>query len=353
MALHEYECPSCGGAMEFNPKTQKLKCPYCDSEFDVKDYVANHNSDSTGEAADQYTDQSTTDDGQQLYIYKCGSCGGEILATESLGSTKCPFCSNNVVVSEKFTGEFKPDYIIPFKCTKDDAMNTYRNYVKSKRLVPKVFLDENHIDEIKGVYVPFWIYNATMSFSGAYEGRKVRHWRDSTYEYTETKFYDVRRAGTEDFENVPADASKEMPDDLMDSLEPFDHNEMVPFNMGYLAGFLANKYNVSASENMPRVMNRIKNSLIADFKGTINGYSSLRPLGENTGIERSSHKYALYPVYILNTTWRDNNYLFAMNGQSGKFIGNLPYSIARAVKYYIPIAAIVSIISFLIYYFVI
>ena len=353
MALHEYECPACGGAMEFNPKTQKIKCPYCNSEFDVKDYVANHNSSSTGEAADEYTNQSTTEDGQQLYIYKCGSCGGEILATESLGSTKCPFCSNNVVVSEKFTGEFKPDYIIPFKTTKEDAMKTYREHVRSKKLVPKVFLDENHIDEIKGVYVPFWLFDATMSFDGTYEGTKTRTWQDSKYVYTETKYYEVKRSGTEDFAFVPVDGSKEMPDDLMESLEPFDHNEMVPYNMGYLAGFLANKYNNPVDAMKPRAMNRIKASIISDFKATISGYASLRPINEGTGIVSSSYKYAMYPVYILNTTWKGENYLFAMNGQSGKFVGNLPLSWTRALKYYIPIAGIATLLAYLVYYFII
>ncbi|SFC19964.1 hypothetical protein [Butyrivibrio sp. YAB3001] len=351
MALHEYECPACGGAMEFNPKTQKIKCPYCDSEFDVKDYVANHNSNSTGTPAGETSSQTTTEDNQPLYVYKCGSCAGEILATESLGSMKCPFCSNNVVVSEKFTGEFKPDFIIPFKHTKDDAEKTYRNFVKSKKLVPKVFLDENHIDEIKGVYVPFWLFNATESFSGTYEGTKVRTWSDSKYIYTETKYYDVQRVGTEDFENVPVDGSKEMPDDLMESLEPFDKSAMVPFNMGYLAGFLANKYNVDASNSRQRAIDRMKASVVDDFKDTIKGYSSLRKISENVATRSSAYKYALYPVYVLNTTWKEKNYLFAMNGQTGKFVGNLPCSKSRAMAYYFPIAGVISLISFLVYFF--
>ncbi len=345
MALQEYECPACGGAMEFNPTTQKLKCPYCDSQFDVNDYVANHNSSSAGSAVESNADSTS---GEEMFIYSCGSCGGEILATESLGSLKCPFCSNNVVVKEKFTGSFKPDCIIPFKKTQDDAINTYTKYVKSKRLIPKVFLEKNHIDEIKGIYVPFWLFTATQDFNGVYECTKTRTWRDSRNIYTETKYYDVSRSGTEKFEMVPVDGSKEMPDNLMESLEPFDHSEMVPFNMGYLAGFLANKYNVDSDNCKQRAFDRMADSAAADFRNTISGYSMVRPVNESCGTKDSSHKYALYPVYILNTSWNGNNYLFAMNGQSGKFIGNLPFSIKEALKYYFPIAGIVSVIAFII-----
>jgi DNA-directed RNA polymerase subunit RPC12/RpoP len=353
MALHEYECPACGGAMEFNPGTQKLKCPFCDSEFDVKDYVANHNSDSAGQSAQDFvTGDSSSEGSTDMYIYSCGSCGGEILATESLGSMKCPFCSNNVVVHEKFNGAFKPDYIIPFTKTKEDAMQAYSGYVKSKRLLPKVFFEENHIDEIKGVYVPFWLFNATANYSGRFEATKVRTWSDSKYNYTETSYYDVARAGSEDFEQVPVDGSKEMPDDLMESIEPFDRSKMIPFNMGYLAGFLANKYNVTAQEDRDRAVSRMTATATANFRNTITGYSSYRATSENCNTSDETHKYALYPVYILNTTWNGGNYLFAMNGQTGKFVGNLPFSKGQAAKYFFPIAAVASAIIFAVLMFV-
>ncbi|SCY37007.1 replication restart DNA helicase PriA [Butyrivibrio hungatei] len=349
MALQEYECPACGGAMEFNPKTQKLKCPYCDSEFDVKDYVANHNSNSTGIAA-----ESTSENGvesEPLFIYTCGSCGGEIITTDSLGSTKCPFCSNNVVVKEKFTGEFKPDYIIPFAKTKEDAVSTYKSYVAARKLIPPVFAEQNHIDEIRGIYVPFWLYDATEHFSGEYKATKHRRWSDSKYYYTETKYYSVLREGTESFNQVPVDASKEMPDDLMDSLEPFDRSKMISFNMGYLAGFLANKYNVSSDESISRALSRMENTTTFDFRQTISGYDSLTPVNVSCNTVKSSHKYALYPVYILNTSWNDKNYLFAMNGQTGKFVGKLPFSFTQALKYYIPFALGFTAIAYIALFF--
>ncbi len=352
MALHEYECPACGGAMEFNPKTQKLKCPFCDSEFDVKDYVANHNSNSAGESAENYNTDSSNASNEPMYIYSCGSCGGEILATESLGSMKCPFCSNNIVVSEIFNGQFKPDYIIPFTKTREDAMKAYSGYVKSKKLVPKVFYDQNHIDELKGVYVPFWLYDGTENYSGEFNATKIRTWHDSDYNYTETSHFRVRRGGTEKFENIPVDGSKEMPDDLMESLEPFDTGAMVPFNMGYLAGFLANKYNVSAEQNHDRAVQRMKASAIADFHGTIKGYNTFNPISESCTTAKESVKYVLYPIYMLNTTWNDKGYLFAMNGQTGKFIGNLPFSKSQAMKYFLPVAAIAAAISYAVMAFI-
>ena len=345
MALHEYECPACGGAMEFNPKTQKIKCPYCDSEFDVKDYIANHNSDSTGESAENYVTDSSADD-TPMFIYSCGSCGGEILATESLGSMKCPFCSNNIVVKEKFTGQFKPDYIIPFTKTKDDAVKAYSQYVKSKKLLPKVFFDQNHIDEIKGVYVPFWLFSATQDYSGSFEGTKIRTWSDSKYNYTETSHYSIERAGSETFDQVPEDGSKEMPDDLMESIEPFDRKAMVPFNMGYLAGFLANKYNVPADDVKEKATKRMANSTTQNIKNTITGYNTLRPVRENCSSRDEKTQYALYPVYILNTTWNNQNFLFAMNGQTGKIVGNLPMSWGKVAKYYFPISAVLAAIAF-------
>lgn len=339
MSLQEYECPACGGIMEFSPTKQKLLCAFCDTEIDVHDYVANHN------ARDDSTQVNQNSD---LYLYKCGSCGGEILGTEVQASLKCPFCGNNVTAPEKFEGEFRPDYIIPFKLTQEDAEAKYKNYLKRKWLLPKVFSSQNHIDEIKGIYVPFWLYSATEQYLGRFECTKVRHWSDSGYEHTETSFYEVVRGGTEDFSRVPVDGSREIPDDLSESIEPYDPADLVPFNIGYLAGFLANHYDVDMNEDKIRAKKRMEYTIAQDFKKTITGYDKCTVLKQQFNTKNISVEHALYPMYILNTTWHGKNYLFAMNGQTGKFVGNLPVSIGKVICTHIGLTAIFTIIACLI-----
>ena len=334
MGLTEYECPSCGGAMEFNAKDQMLSCPYCDTKIKVGDYKAPREKEQEADARAD-SNEWNAEEMQGMVVYSCQSCGGEIIGSEEEGSFTCPFCSNNVVVKDKFSGSLRPDYVIPFKHDKEDAMKAYSGYVKGKLLLPKVFSAENHVDKIRGIYIPYWLYDATVNGDYNFTCTKVRTWSDSDYNYTETKYYDVQRSGTESFSHVPHDASKEMPDDLMESIEPFDFSGAVSFNSGYLAGFMANKYDISAQEAQPHVLERATNTLESDIRNTVSNYSTTTTASKNNSVKSVSHKYALYPVWLLNTSWKGKNFLFAMNGQTGKFVGNLPVSIPKAILLYL------------------
>jgi len=351
MGLTEYECPSCGGIMEFDAKSQMLFCPYCDTKIRVEDYKhkesENKPSDSSKEAAKP---SSSWDEGELdgMVVYSCASCGGEIIASEKEGSLTCPFCSNNVVVKEKFQGDLKPDYVIPFKKTKEDAISSYRKFISHKLLLPKVFSDENHIDKIRGIYIPYWLYSGKLSSEYSFSATKIKTWSDGDYNYTDTSFYDVERAGSEAYENVPSDASKEMPDDLMESIEPFDFKEAVPFNGGYLAGFLANRYDVRAEDTEERIRQRMENTIEYDIKNTLGSYETINEKSHHHNLTNFSHKYALYPVWLLNTTFRGKSNLFAMNGQTGKFVGNLPISVPKAIILYLASAVGFTFLSIIV-----
>lgn len=329
MALLEYKCPCCGGAISFDSDLQKMKCPYCDTEFEVET-LKNYDEALRQEGTEDYSWdteaggewQEGETDGMRVYV--CNSCGGEIIATDTTAAMSCPYCDNPVVMGEQLSGVLRPDCVIPFKLNKDDAKKALMRHLTGKRLLPKVFKDQNHIDEIKGVYVPFWLFDSDVDADVRYHATRTRMWSDSRYDYVETSHYSVLRAGGVSFDNVPVDGSEKMPDDLMESIEPFDFSEAVDFRTAYLAGYLADKYDVTADDSIGRANDRVKKSTESAFAQTVIGYESVLPEKSNIRLSNGRAKYALYPVWLLNTTWKDTKYTFAMNGQTGKIVGNLP-----------------------------
>lgn len=344
MALQEYKCPCCGGAIAFDAGLQKMKCPYCDTEFEMEALKA-YDDDLREEGGDKlewHTDagsQWTADEESALRSYVCRSCGGEIIADENTAASECPYCGNPVVMMEQLKGSLKPDYIIPFKLDKNAAKEGMKKHLQGKFLLPKVFKSENHIDEIKGVYVPFWLFDADADADIRYRATRVTSWSDSSYNYTRTSFYSIFRAGSLGFEHVPVDGSTVMADDLMESVEPFDFSGVVDFQTAYLAGYLADKYDVDAEQSVARANERVKNSTEEAFRSTVEGYATVTPEATSVRLKNGAAKYALYPVWLLNTTYRGDKYTFAMNGQTGKFVGNLPTDKGKYWKFTLGSAA--------------
>ena len=326
-AITEQKCPHCGGAVEFNVGAQKLKCPYCDAEFDIaamqqaEEFAANTVEQINWNSQGSQWGAGETDG---MSVYACNSCGGEIVADQTTGATSCPYCGNQVVMKGQFSGALRPDLVIPFKLDKKAAKEALKKHFKGKKFVPKAFLAENKLDEIKGVYVPHWLFSCDAVVNATYQAEKYRHWSDSKNEYTETTAYNVYRSGSIGFDNVPVDGSTKMPDDLMESIEPFNLNEAVPFNTAYLAGYLADKYDVDVNQSMGRANERIQASALDAFEDTVEGYNAVTPMQAAMQVANGSYKYALYPVWILNVKWKGQNHTFAMNGQTGKFVGNIP-----------------------------
>lgn len=338
-AMIDYKCPCCGGKVEFDSSIQQMKCPYCDTTFDVeamKVYDEELNQPAQDDMQWESEKQNNTwqaDGAEEMNVYVCKSCGGEIFSDENTAATHCPYCGNPVILSSRLSGDLKPDYVIPFKVNKEAAKEALKRHFTGKKLLPKLFKSENHLDEIKGVYVPFWLFDADAKANIRYKATNVRVWQDANYNYTETKFYSVLRAGNIGFEHVPVDGSTKMADDMMESLEPFDFSEAVDFQTAYLSGYLADRYDVTAEQSIARANERVKTSTEQAFAQTVTGYSSVTPEQSSIQLSKAKTKYALYPVWILNTTWEGKQYVFAMNGQTGKFIGDLPIDKKALWKY--------------------
>ena len=349
--LQQYKCPCCDGAIEFSSREQRMKCPYCDTEFEMETLEA-YDRELKEESSDDMTwdtaagGEWTEGEKEGLRVYVCQSCAGEIVTDETTGAASCPYCGNPVVMKEQFLGDLKPDFVIPFKLDKKAAVEALRRHYKGKLLLPKVFSQENHIQEIKGVYVPVWLFDTEAQANMRWKATRVRSWSDSDYIYTETQHYSVTRGGTIAFDHVPVDGSTKMDDALMESIEPFDFSQAVDFRTAYLSGFLADRYDVGSEQSVARANDRIRTSTEQAFASTVGGYTTLIPVCNHVQLKNGRAKYALYPVWLLNTTWKGKNYHFAMNGQTGRFVGDLPMDKSALTRWFLGIFGAVSAACF-------
>ena len=329
----EHKCPSCGASLKFDAASQMVKCPYCDCEFSVEAMMANEG-DLTIDVNDLAADGGMEWSEAELYgmtEYQCESCGGAIYSEATTSATLCPYCGNAVILKGRLSGTLKPDKVIPFQKTKEQAVDGLKDFFGGKRFVPKAFLKDNKIEEIKGLYVPFWVYDAELDAYVEYQGVDERTWTVGDTEYTERKYYHVVRAGDIAFDHVPADGSSKMPDDLMESIEPFDYNKAVDFTTGYLSGYVADKYDVDQDQVRPRVRKRMEEGSSDQFRTTVH-YDEVYNKSSTISAKKSEVNYVLYPVWLMNTDWDGKKFTFAMNGQTGKMVGNLPADMIKLVS---------------------
>lgn len=348
--LTTYQCPNCNGPLKFDPKIQKLKCENCGSTFTTDEidkyfYEANKEAihvdaeKAQKEAAE--TLQWSKEEAEKLRAYTCPSCGAQLITDANTGATSCPYCGNPTIVPAQFEGSLKPDYIIPFKLIKEDAIQKLKTFYNGKPLLPKAFIEENHISEIKGVYVPFWLYDGKAEAHIRAHATTITSHDTHDEHITTTLHFRVERDGSVDYKMIPADASTKMPDDFMDSIEPYNYADLTPFQLSYLTGYLADRYDVSSDEDASRVNTRIKNTTLQCISESIRPYATYIPEREDVEIYPGNVHYAFLPVWMLSTQYNGKNYLFAMNGQTGKMIGDdLPTDVKKAVLIFFGITVI-------------
>lgn len=331
--ITNYQCPACGGPLHYSGASGKLECDYCGCAYEPSKIEALYaeKNEKAAEAMESagWDTSGMTEWGPEtsgMRAYSCPSCGAELVTDETTAASCCPYCGNPTIVPGQFAGGLKPDYVIPFKMARKEAENALRQHYRGRPFLPGAFTAGNHISKVQGVYVPFWLFDGTAEGSARYEGRRVRTYTQGDYEITETDHYDVFRSGSLPFEKIPSDGSRKMQDDYMESVEPFHYEDLKPFSNAYLPGYLADKFDVPAEECEKRADQRCTNSLSDALARTVTGYSSYSRISETIHLQRGKVHYALLPVWILNTKWNGKDYLFMMNGQTGKMVGDLPIS---------------------------
>ena len=349
----ENKCPSCTASIKFNPTLGKFKCEYCGSIFTLEELKQYSNNASTDEKNKPVEQQIPVDDYDGYVSYKCESCGAEIVADEQTASTFCVYCGNTAILKSKLSGKFTPSRIIPFKQEKALAINAFKGLTKGRPLMPRDFNKEKNIEKIRGVYIPFWLYDINVTGDVNMTGTISSSWTVADIRYTKTENYRIVRGGSIDYSEIPVDGSSRFENDIMNSLEPFKFEELIPYNHAYLSGFYAEKYDEEGEKTLPeasqRAMKSAKELLVSDPRR----YTTKVVTSDTLMAQETKREYVLLPVWMVNVKYKNKMHTFAMNGQTGEFIGNIPLDGKRVFLYIIIIYVIcfisISLLSYILY----
>ena len=290
-----------------------FKCEYCASLFSADEFLK----------LQENEEENSKRGNEKLVSFKCNNCGAEIVSDVNTYSTFCVYCGSSAILKDKINSENMPDYVIPFKITEEDARSAYNELLKGKMLLPRKFRKTKLSEKIRGIYIPFWAYDIICDGDVNFEGVDIEKWEDDEYEYEKRKYYDVIVRGHYEYEKVLCDASRFFNDDLMDSISPFDLNALIKYNHAFLCGYLADTYDVSKAESFNIAKERTTNSCISVARRE-SPHDEDHYTDDNLIIDKTKTYHLYLPVYILSVPFKKKIYTFAMNGQTGKLVGNLP-----------------------------
>ena len=342
----EYKCPNCGAYLTFSPEKQGVVCEYCDSEFSMEEIKKIY------AELDAITEEPAVAEEKEEFaehtnLYHCSSCGAQIMADDQQTALFCYYCHNPVILAGKMTGDFKPDKVIGFQFSRDQALGAFKKWCGKRKFVPNDFKSSQQLEKMTGLYVPFWVADCDVDAQYQAIGKKVRSWISGNYRYTETKEYQVVRNARVLTRGVPADGESKIDDQLMEAIEPYDYSDVQDFSMSYLTGFFADKYDVDRAGVFPRIRERVDKVSRDIIHNSVKGYSSVSVKTENYNIVKTDWQYMMLPVWFMSYKYKDKVYEFAMNGQTGKVAGTPPLSKPKLAAFSSILGLIAGIILFI------
>ncbi len=318
MATATYKCPNCGGGLKFEPDIQKSRCEFCNSTFTDAQLTK------LSTAIDEKARKANAKQGDHLVGYNCDSCGAEVVTEDTTSATFCYYCHNPVLLTERLSGDFKPTRIIPFSYDKEKAIETFLNWAKKYRFVPKSFYSASQLEKTTGVYIPYWMADVEADVDYAGKGINQRTWLVGDIEYTEYKEFTIARQGKINVNNVHEVAMKKIDKGLIDSISPYDEAQAIDFSMSYLSGFLAEKYDIPKDDVKPDLERKAWEYARIMVQQSIGSYDRVELERDQLYLETKAWNYALMPAWILTYIFKGKTYVYAVNGQTGKAHGELP-----------------------------
>ncbi len=365
-----YRCPRCNGALEYNPVSDEMECAHCGSGYTMQEM------DSAQKREDYYTQQQPVSWGNsqtttpawgsdtvnadwgsesaysqvqtveipeepnvyvepetmECRIYTCTSCGAELMVNDTEASTFCAYCGQPTIVFSRVSQELTPKYILPFKITKEEALGNIRQKLGKGFLIPKE-IKHFDVEKMRGIYVPYFLFDVYY-----YDNLKVSY-TDGIGDKKKTKIINFEAEC--EFGRLGCDASVRLNDESTQRLEPYHLDDLKPFEAGYMSGFYADRYDLTARQLTNAVVRRCKDLFLQQMRIEVGDFNAA-VLKSNPRHEIRGSEYALLPVWFMTFRYKNEPYTMLVNGQTGKVVGAVPCNKGKAAGLFATVAILSS-----------
>lgn len=333
-----FTCPSCGAPQKFSPDTGMLSCEFCsqESKIDIanetiKEYDFHHALLNLQHETSKEIQKEVT----------CKKCGSHFTLTPYSISSLCPYCDTPAIID--FVQEIVPKSLLPFSITEAKANEGFKKWLTSRWFAPtafKKYLDQQ--EKILGYYLPYWTYDSdTVSNYHAQRGdiyyvtvnkTIVDNGRQRQVQVQESRIRWTPTSGVVyvSFDDVTVGASKTIARAILSALEPWDTSKLVPFDEQYLSGFEAQEYSVGLDNGFEFAKVKMSTKIDRNIRQDIGG-DQQRIDHINTTYNNTSYKNVLFPIWTASFKWKEKTYNYAINAQTGKVVGERPYSMTKIV----------------------
>jgi DNA-directed RNA polymerase subunit RPC12/RpoP len=333
-AYIEFPCEQCGGLMKFSPSSQAVTCVYCGHEMRVPQ----------SEELDliQYLEHAQeAEDVFEETVVSCSSCGAETTLDPSVQSDACPFCGTPIVAQSHTEQVMRPKSLLPFGVSREQGLTLFREWLHSLWFAPNALKhasDDASKSKLNGIYVPHWTYDAnTISH---YTGeRGDDYWETQHYTTTEngktvqktrrvrkTRWHYVSGVVYQMFDDILVLASESLPTAYAEKLEPWDLQNLVPFEEKYLAGFRTERYQVSLERGFERACDVMDSAIERAIRNDIGG-DHQRIHSVQTRRQNLTFKHILLPIWLSAYQYKGKPYRFMVNARTGEVQGERPWSV--------------------------
>lgn len=317
------KCPSCGADLVYDPTTQGLKCPYCGTEKEIVGKKCSEQDLSRlfVERANNWATEAKS--------FRCVNCGAQTIISKKEISKCCAYCgASNIIESEEMSG-MRPDAVLPFILTKEDAGVKATAWAKKKFFAPRKFKKSLLPENINGNYIPSFTFDSDTHTK--YTGRLGEYYYETKTvngekkEVRKIRYFDIRGTYSTFFDDILVQASDKISQKTIYKIQPFDTNDSKEYSPNYLFGFSATQYTrdgASCWNAAKEIMNaRIKQSILAQYHYDVVDRFEMRVDYNNV-----TYKYVLLPLYIGHFGFKEKIYNFFVNGRNGKTAGKVPIS---------------------------